>query len=59
MKTKFYAVCSKKGVVNMGDEDYPTQKAVFFNKDDAEKAIEVNPEKELHVEGIYIAEWDE
>lgn len=26
MKTKFYAVCSKKGVVNMGDEDYPLKK---------------------------------
>ena len=57
--TKFYAVCSKKGVVNMGDEDYPTQKAVFKKVEEASKAIERNPEVGLFIKEVYIAVWDE
>lgn len=58
MKTKFYAVCNKKGVVSMGDKDYPTQKAIFKNLEEASKAIERNHEKRLFIKEVYIAELD-
>lgn len=57
MKTKFYAVCSKNGVVNMGYDDYHTQKAIFFSKDDAKKAVERNPEKDLTIKEVCISAW--
>lgn len=56
MKTKFYAVCDDVGVCNLGDEDYQTQKAIFFSRVDALRLIDNNKDKCLHIKEIFIIE---
>ena len=60
MKTKFYAVCNSVGVCTIKDDDYKTQKAIFSEKEDAIKLVNVNSnDSDIHIKEIYIAEWDE
>ncbi|HCD1179009.1 TPA: hypothetical protein SMN48_003166 [Proteus mirabilis] len=53
----FYAVCDEDGkVVCINNSKYPSLKAVFYLREDAEKALDKNADKNLHISEINIIE---
>lgn len=60
MKTKFYAICNNVGICTINDDHYKSCKALFSNKEDAIKMLNRNSEdKDLRIDEVYIAVWDE
>ncbi|MBT0520867.1 hypothetical protein [Morganella morganii] len=53
----FYAVCDKNGkVVCINNSKYPSLKAVFYLRKDAEKILYKNAGENLHIAEINITE---
>lgn len=53
----FYAVCDKDGkVVCINNSKYPSLKAVFYLREDAEKVLDKNADENLHISEINIIE---
>ena len=53
----FYAVCNENGkVVCINNSKHPSLKAVFYLRADAEKILNKNKDKNLHIAEVNIIE---
>ncbi|MBZ3681088.1 hypothetical protein [Providencia huaxiensis] len=58
-KFKFYAVCDSDGnIVSIKDKQYPSIKAIFYWREDAERVLSKNIGENLHISEVNIIEAD-
>ena len=54
MSQLFYAVCDNNGVTGVANTKYPSLKAVFSAKEDAEIMLKKNEDCKLSIVPVYI-----
>lgn len=58
-KFKFYAVCDNDGnIVCINNSKYPSLKAIFYLREDAERVLSKNIGENLHIHEVNVIEAD-